>query len=54
MNLGTRYILKNRRELGKNETLFLRFFEYEYPELKNKPKNQFYEDMELTKGRIFK
>ena len=25
-----------------------------YTELKNKPKNYFYKDLELTKGKIFK
>ena len=33
------WFLKNRRELGKNETPFWKFFKHEYAELKNKPKN---------------
>ena len=46
--------LKNRRELGKNEAPFWRFFQYEYTELKIVPKNEFYKDLELAEGRNFK
>ena len=33
------WLLKNRRDVGKNETPFWIFSSYEYIELKNKPKN---------------
>ena len=48
------WFLKNCREVGKNETPFWSFFLYKYTELKNKLKNYFYKDLELSKGRNFK